>query len=152
MLYASQDWKAVDDALSQDITTLCGYLQTLRLKLSKTVTAASHLNNREAKRKLDVYNSGNLLPPCSVPTCLGVKLNRSRCRGDLRDGVQVPRHCTFPLFALSTAHQFGVVVRILISLTAFLIMLCALSLDACVPHQRRTCLSSEASSQLNSAD
>ena len=81
LLYASQDWKAVEDALSQDKTTLLGYLQTWRLKLSNTttVTAAFHLNNKEAKRELDVYKSGNLLPFCSVPTYLGVKLDRSRC-------------------------------------------------------------------------
>ena len=78
-LYASRDWKAVEDILSQDMTTLSAYLQTWRLKLSntKTVTAVFHLNNREAKRELDVYNNGNLLPPCPVPTYLGVKLDSS---------------------------------------------------------------------------
>ena len=39
--------------------------------------AAFYLNNREAKRALNVYNNGNLLPPCPVPTSLGVKLDRS---------------------------------------------------------------------------
>ena len=69
----------MEDTLSQDITILSGYLQTWRLNLSntKTVTAAFHLNNREAKRELNVYNTGNLLPPCPVPTYLGVKLDRS---------------------------------------------------------------------------
>ena len=78
-LYASRDWKAVEDTLSQDVTTLLAYLQTWRLKLSntKTVAAAFHLNNREAKRKLNVYNNGSLLPPCPVPTYLGVELDRS---------------------------------------------------------------------------
>ena len=63
LLYA-RDWKAVEDIPSQDMTTFSAYLQTWRLKLSntKTVTAAFHLNNREAKRELDVYNDGNLLP------------------------------------------------------------------------------------------
>ena len=61
------------------MTTLSAYLQTWRLKLSntKTVTATFHLNNREAKRELNVYNNGNLLPSCPVPTYLGVKLDRS---------------------------------------------------------------------------
>ena len=61
------------------MTTLSAYLQTWRLKLSntKTVTAAFHLNNREAKRELNAYNNGNLLPPCPVPTYLGVELDRS---------------------------------------------------------------------------
>ena len=79
LLYASRDCKTVEDTLSQDMTTLLAYLQTWRLKLSntKTVTAAFHLNNREAKRELNVYNSGNLLPPCPVPTFLGVELDRS---------------------------------------------------------------------------
>ena len=59
--------------------TLSAYLQTWRLKLShtKTVTAAFHLNNREAKRELKIYNNGRLLPFCPTPTYLGVKLNRS---------------------------------------------------------------------------
>ena len=69
----------MEDTLSQDITTLSGYLQTWRLKLSSlnTVMAAFYLNNRKAKRELNVYHNSNLLPPCPVPTYLGVKLNRS---------------------------------------------------------------------------
>ena len=79
LLYASRDWKAVEETLGRNMTTLSGYLHTWRLKLSnaKTVTAAFHLNNREAKRALNVYNNGNLLPPCPVLTYLGVKLDRS---------------------------------------------------------------------------
>ena len=79
LLYASRDWKAVEDTLSQGMTTLLAYLQTWRLKLCnmKTVTAAFYLNSREAKRELNVYNNGNLLPPCPVPTYLGVRLDRS---------------------------------------------------------------------------
>ena len=73
LLYASRDWKAVENTLSQDMTTLSAYLQTWKLKLSNTntVTAAFHLNNREAKRELNVYNNGNLLLPCPLPTILG---------------------------------------------------------------------------------
>ena len=61
------------------MSTLSAYLQTWRLKFShtKTVTAAFHLNNREAKRELKVCNNGRLLPFCPTPTYLGVKLNRS---------------------------------------------------------------------------
>ena len=79
LLCASRDRKALEATLSQDMITLSASLQTWRLKLSNTnmVTAAFHLNNREAKRKLNVYNNGNLLPPCPVPTYLGVKLDRS---------------------------------------------------------------------------
>ena len=40
------------------------------------MTAAFHLNNRKAKRELNVYNNGNLLPLCPVPTYLEVKLDR----------------------------------------------------------------------------
>ena len=69
----------MEDTLPQDITTLSAYVQTWRQKLSnkKTVTAAFNLSNREAKRALNVYNNGYLLPPCPVPTYLGVKLDRS---------------------------------------------------------------------------
>ena len=79
LLHSSGNWKDLERTLSQDMSTLSGYLQTWRLKLShtKTVTAAFHLNNREAKRELKVYNNGRLLPFCPTPTYLGVKLDRS---------------------------------------------------------------------------
>ena len=79
LLHSSGNWKDLKGILSQDMSTLSAYLQTWRLKLShtKTVTAAFHLNNREAKRELKVYNNGRLLPFCPTPTYLGVKLDRS---------------------------------------------------------------------------
>ena len=79
LLHSSGNWKDLEGTLSQDMSTLSAYLQTCRLKLShtKTVTAAFHLNNREAKRELKVYNNGRLLPFCPTPTYLGVKLDRS---------------------------------------------------------------------------
>ena len=49
----------------------------MKLSHTKTVTATFHLNNREAKRELKVYNNGRLLPFCPTPTYLGVKLDRS---------------------------------------------------------------------------
>ena len=79
LLHSSGNWKDLEGTLSQDMYTLSAYLQTWRLKLShtKTVTATFHLNNREAKRELKVYNKGILLPFCPTPTYLGVKLDRS---------------------------------------------------------------------------
>ena len=69
----------MEGTLSQNISTLSAYLQTWRLKLShtKTVTTTFHLNNREAKRELKVYNNSRLLPFCPTTTYLGVKLDRS---------------------------------------------------------------------------
>ena len=79
LFHSSGNWKDLEGTLSQDMSTLSAYLQTWRLKLSHTkmVTAAFHLNNREAKRELKVYNNGRLLPFCPTPTYLGVKLDRS---------------------------------------------------------------------------
>ena len=78
LLHSSGNWKDLEGTLSQDMSTLSTYLQTWRLKLShtKTVTAAFHLNNRETKRELKVYNNGRRLPFCPTPTYLGVKLDR----------------------------------------------------------------------------
>ena len=61
------------------MSTLSAYLQTWRLKLShtKTVTAVFHLNNRENKRELKVYNYDRFLPFCLTPIYLRVKLDRS---------------------------------------------------------------------------
>ena len=75
LLYSSGNWKHLEETLSQDMSTLSAYLQTWRLKFSHTKTF--HLNNREAKRELKVYNNGRLLPFCPTPTYLGVKLDRS---------------------------------------------------------------------------
>ena len=78
LLHSSGNWKDLD-GICQDMSTLSAYLQTCRLKLShtKTVPAAFHLNNQEAKRELKVYNNGRLLSFCPTPTYLGVKLDRS---------------------------------------------------------------------------
>ena len=79
LLHSSGNWKDLEGTLSQDMSTLSAYLQIWRLELShtKTVTAAFHLNTREAKRELKVYNNDRLLPFCPIPTYLGVKLDRS---------------------------------------------------------------------------
>ena len=79
LLHSSGNWKDLEGTLSQDMSTLSAYLQTWRLKLShtKTMTAAFHLNNREAKRELKVYNNGRPLPFCPTPSYLGIKLDRS---------------------------------------------------------------------------
>ena len=79
LLHSSENRKDLEGTLSQDMSTLSVYLQTWRLKLShtKTVTAAFHLNNREAKRELKVYSNNRLLLFCPTPTYLGVKLDRS---------------------------------------------------------------------------
>ena len=60
------------------MTTLSQYLQTWRLKLSRsqTVTTACHLNNGEVKRELAVYISNNLLPFFSVPNYFKIKVDR----------------------------------------------------------------------------
>ena len=79
LLHFSGNWKDLEETLSQDMSRLSAYLQMCRLKLShtKTVTAAFHLNNQEAKREQKFYNNGRLLPFCPTPTFRGVKLDRS---------------------------------------------------------------------------
>ena len=87
LLHSSGNWKDLEGTLNQDMSTLsikiCShvhtYLQTWRLKLShtQTVTAAFHLNSKEAKRELKIYNNGRLLLFCATPAYLGVKLDRS---------------------------------------------------------------------------
>ena len=76
LLHSSGNWKNLKGTLSQDMFTLSVYLQTWRLKLSHTKRVTFHLNNREAKRELKVYNNSKLLPFCPTPTYLGVKLDR----------------------------------------------------------------------------
>ena len=53
-MHADGDWHAVERVLTKDMATMGENLQTWKLKLSTTITvsAAFHLNNKEAKREL----------------------------------------------------------------------------------------------------
>jgi len=72
IMHADLDWQAVEGALSKDMATLGYYLQTWKLKLSttKTVLAAFHLNNKEAKRERKINYKNETLPFCSEPKYL----------------------------------------------------------------------------------
>ena len=61
LLHSSGNWKDLKGTLSQDMSRVSAYLQTWRLKLShtKTVMAAFHLNKRDAKHELKVYDNGS---------------------------------------------------------------------------------------------
>ena len=68
----------MEGALSKDMATLCEYLQTWKLKLSttKTLLAAFHLKNKEAKCEFKVKYNNETLPFCAEPKYLGVTLDR----------------------------------------------------------------------------
>ena len=57
ILLRRPSWKEMKEGLNKDIIILVEYLRKWRLQLSigNTVSAAYHLNNREAKRELDVF-------------------------------------------------------------------------------------------------
>jgi len=69
IMHADRDWQAVEGVLSKDMATIDEHLQALKLTLSttKTVSAAFHLNNKEAKRELKVNFNNETLPFCSEP-------------------------------------------------------------------------------------
>ena len=77
IMHVDGDWQAVEGVLSKDMATLGEYLQTWKLKLSttKTVSAAFHLNNKEAKGELKVNFNNETF--CSEPKYLGVTMDRS---------------------------------------------------------------------------
>ena len=67
-----------EEGLNKDITILVEYLRKWRIQLSvgKTVSAAYHLNNREAKRELNVFADSKRLVFQQAPKYLGVRLDR----------------------------------------------------------------------------
>jgi len=79
IMHADTDWQVVEGVLSKDMEYIYEYLQTWKLTLStaKTVSAAFHLNNKEAKRELKVNQNNETLPFCSELKYLGVTLDRS---------------------------------------------------------------------------
>ena len=72
IMHVFGDWKAVEGVLSKDMATVNDFLQTWKLKLSttKTVSAAFHLNNKEAEREMKVNFNNETLPFCSEPKYL----------------------------------------------------------------------------------
>ena len=79
ILHTATNWQTLEGTLCQDMATLSSYLQKWKLKLStaKTVSAAFHLNNKEARRELSISVEGRTLPYCAEPTYLGIKLDRA---------------------------------------------------------------------------
>ena len=57
ILLRCPSWKEMEEGLNKDMTILVDYLRKWHIQLSigKTVSVAYHLNNRDAKRKLDVF-------------------------------------------------------------------------------------------------
>ena len=72
-------WPAVEEGLNQDMGTLAAYLRRWRLQLSmgKTISAAYHLCNKEAKKELLVSVDNNRLEHQFAPKYLGVRLDRT---------------------------------------------------------------------------
>jgi len=68
-MHADGDWQTVEGVLTKDMTTVGEYLQTWKLKLSttKTVLAAFHLNNKEAKHELQVKYNNETQPSLLSP-------------------------------------------------------------------------------------
>ena len=68
----------MEEGLNKDMTILVDYLRKWRLQLSlgKTVSAAYHLNNKEAKRELDVFVDNKRLVCQQAPKYLGERLDR----------------------------------------------------------------------------
>ena len=72
-------WRAVEEGLNKDMDILAAYLRSWRLQLStgKTVSAAFHLCNREAKRELEISVNSQPLEFQQAPKYLGVRLDRT---------------------------------------------------------------------------
>ena len=78
ILLRRPSWKEVEEGLNKDMTILVDYLRKWHLQLStgKTVSAAYHLNNKEAKHELDVFVDKKRLVCHQAPKYLGVRLDR----------------------------------------------------------------------------
>ena len=78
ILLRRPSWKEMEEGLNKDMTILVYYLRIWRLQLSigKTVSAAYHLNNREAKRELDVCVDNKRMVFQQAPKYLGGRLDR----------------------------------------------------------------------------
>ena len=78
ILLRRPSWKEMEEGLNKDMTILVDYRRKWRLQLNigKTVSAAYHLNDKEAKRELDVFVDNQRLVCQQFPKYLGVRLDR----------------------------------------------------------------------------
>ena len=78
ILLRRPSWKEMEEGLNKDMTILVDYLRKWRLQLSigKTVSVAYHLNNKAAKRELDLFVDNKRLVCQRAPKYLGVRLDR----------------------------------------------------------------------------
>ena len=78
ILLRRPSWKEMEAGLNKDMTILVDYLRKWRLQLSigNTVSASYHLNNKYAKRALDVFVDNKRLVCQQAPKYLGVRLDR----------------------------------------------------------------------------
>ena len=79
IFHLEKNWQMLEEALTHDLSIISTYLQKwkLRLGITKTMTAAFHLYNKEAKRELHVTVEGRMLPFSTDLTYLGIKLDRA---------------------------------------------------------------------------
>ena len=77
ILLRRPSWKEMEEGLNKDMTILIDYLREWRLQLSmvKTVSAAYHLNNREAKWELDLFVDNKRMVFQQAPNYIGVLLD-----------------------------------------------------------------------------
>ena len=68
----------MEEDVNSEMAILVDYLRKWRLQISigKTVSVAYHLNNREAKRELDVFVANKRLVFQQAPKYIGVRLDR----------------------------------------------------------------------------
>ena len=78
LTHQSRSWSELETTLSQDVNTMKNFFDKwyLQMNTTKTVSTVFHLNNREAKRTLNIQIDGNTLPTDQNPKYLGVTLDR----------------------------------------------------------------------------
>ena len=70
-------WEAVDEGLNEDMNILAAHLNRWRLQLSKTVSAAFHLNHKHSNGMLSVFVNNKRLGFQATPAYPGVTLERT---------------------------------------------------------------------------
>ena len=78
LAHQSKEWKEIEEVLSKDTTRLKEYFDKwyLRMNTTKSVSASFHLNNKEARKELNIFVEHTKLPADHNPKYLGVTLDR----------------------------------------------------------------------------
>ena len=122
ILLSNKNWETIESGLTADMNILSSYLTNwcLKLSMTKTMSSAFHLNNREANHELNI-TVDNRLQFQAAPMYLGVKLDRTLTFCQHLENLSVKTSACVALICRLSGTTWGALTRTLRTSTQALV-------------------------------